>query len=126
MTYLRPTLLAAALLISLPALAQSPPPVGCAAKRHAIEEEIAYAKAYGNSRQVAGLQTALEAVRNNCSDAGLKAEHDARIADKKRKVAERKADLEQARASGNANKIAERQSKLTQAETELEQARLAP
>lgn len=126
MRYFRPAILAATFLISLPALAQSPAPAGCAVKSAALEKEIAYAKAHGNGGRVAGLQTALDAVRNNCSEASLTAEREAKIADKTHKVEEKKADLERSQAGGNAKKIAKSQSKLAQAEAELEEARRAP
>ncbi len=126
MRYFRFASMAATLLISFPVLAQSPVPAGCAAKSASLEKEMAYAKAHGNSGRIAGLQTALDAVKNNCSDASLAAERDAKISDKTHTVEEKKADLKRAQASGSPKKIAKSKSKLAHAETELEEAKRAP
>lgn len=126
MHYFHSVTLTAALLVSLPALAQSPIPAGCAAKSASIEKEMDYSKAHGNGGRVAGLQTALDAVRNNCSEASLAAEREAKITEKTHTVEEKKANLKRAQASGNAKKIAKGKSKLAQAEAELEEARRAP
>jgi len=126
MRYFGSVTLAATFLISLPALAQSPVPAGCAAKSASIEKQMDYAKAHGNSGRVAGLQTALDAVKNNCSEASLAAERDVNITEKTQAVEERQADLKRAQASGSPKKIAKGKSKLAQAEAELEEARRAP
>ncbi|MQR00703.1 DUF1090 domain-containing protein [Glaciimonas soli] len=126
MRYLRSATLAATILISLPALAQSPVPAGCAAKRASLEKEMDYAKAHGNSGRIAGLQTALDAVRNNCSEASLAAEREEKITEKTHAVEEKKADLKRAQASGSPKKIAKSKSKLAHAEAELEEAKRAP
>ena len=44
----------------------------CEAKKVSLERQIAYAKTYNNTHQIAGLQTALDEVNAHCTDAGLR------------------------------------------------------
>ncbi|HDS1737154.1 DUF1090 domain-containing protein [Pseudomonas sp. BP8] len=100
----------------------SPGLTGCAAKRSAIENQLAQARAQNNSGQIRGLEKALKENTEHCTDEGLKAERQAKIDKAKAEVAERQADLQQAEAKGDADKIATRKNKLAESEAELEQA----
>ncbi|WP_114192592.1 DUF1090 domain-containing protein [Edaphovirga cremea] len=95
---------------------------GCAAKQQDIQQQIDYAKKHGSSHRVAGLETALREVVNNCTDAGLEADRQKRIAEKQQEVAKRKQELAEAKETGKSDKIANKQEKLDEAEQELKEA----
>lgn len=95
---------------------------GCAAKRHSISSQIEVAEAHGNSSQQAGLEKALKEVESNCTDAGLRAEREAKLVKAKEEVSEREVDLREALAGGDKDDISKRQSKLHEARAELQQA----
>lgn len=121
----RSSLLIAALLAlgcTTPLLAAAPL-TGCAAKQDAIERQLEEAKAYGNDNRVAGLQTALEKVKTYCTDAGLTQERKQRVLDAEQEVSRREKDLRKAMDNGDAQKIEKRKNKLAEARAELEQAK---
>ena len=95
---------------------------GCAAKAQEIQQQIDYATQHGNGQRVAGLKTALGEVQAHCTDAGLQAERQKKIAEKQHKVEERRQELKEAQQSGKLDKVAKKQQKLAQAEAELKQA----
>ncbi|HZX15349.1 MAG TPA: DUF1090 domain-containing protein [Pseudomonas sp.] len=96
---------------------------GCAAKRQTISEQIEAAKSHGNSSQQAGLEKALKEVENNCNDASLRAEREAKVVEAEDEVSEREGDLREALADGDQDDISKRQHKLEEARAELQQAR---
>lgn len=91
----------------------------CKRKEEILERKIAVAKSHGNTRQAAGLERSLENVRRYCTGDSLKAKAEMKVADALEEVAEREADLEKARAKGDAGKIAKREKKLREAQQEL-------
>ncbi|AJJ09614.1 protein yqjC [Yersinia rohdei] len=95
---------------------------GCDIKAQNIQQQINYAKQHGNTQRVAGLETALENVKNNCTVASLQADRDERIQDKQRKVTERQQDLTAAQEKGDADKITKQKKKLAEANAELQAA----
>ena len=99
------------------------PLTGCAAKRAAIETQLEQAKAQGNGNRVAGLQTALEKVKTYCTDASLTQERKQNVLDAEKEVAQREKDLRKAMNKGDAEKIEKRKDKLAEARAELEQAK---
>ena len=110
----------ALLACSTHALAQTG---GCDAKRQEIEQELAYAKAHGNANRVKGLETALDNMKANCTDASLRKSSQRKVDAAKKKVAEREADLQKAQADGKSpKKVADRQRKLDEAHADLEKA----
>ena len=117
-------LLTVASLMATPLLAaeEAPQLTGCAAKRQAISEQIAQAKAHGNSAQQAGLEKALSEVTANCTDAALKKERENKVLDAKHEVSRRQADLDKAMKKGDAEKINKRKDKLAQSRKELQNA----
>jgi hypothetical protein len=117
-----PFALIAGALLAQPALAAE---TGCAAKREAIEQRIEAAKAHGNAAQQAGLERALAEVQANCTDAGLRQQRGAKIAEQRAEVRQREADLREAEAKGDPAKIAKRQAKLEEARAELDAAEKA-
>ncbi len=107
----------------LAAEAAKPPLTGCAAKRAALENQLEQAKAQGNGNRVAGLQTALEKVKTYCTDAGLAQERKQNVLDAEKEVAQREQDLRKAMNKGDAAKVEKRKDKLAEARAELEQAK---
>ncbi|HBZ8092993.1 DUF1090 domain-containing protein [Klebsiella variicola] len=121
------SLLAGLLMLApaVPALAANPAATGCEAKRQDIEQQIRYALSNGNDHRIAGLEKALSEVNAHCTDSGLRAEREADVREKTRKVTEREQELAEARADGRADKIRKKERKLDEARAELEEARAA-
>lgn len=111
-------------LMAAPLMAadQAPQLTGCAAKKHAIETQLEYARANNNSDQIAGLETALSEVTANCTDAGLKKERENKVLDAKHEVSKRQADLDKAMKKGDPQKIDKRKNKLAESRKELQEA----
>ncbi len=86
---LRHSLLLLLPLCTLPALAAAAEG-GCAAKAQNIQQQIDYATQHGNTHRVDGLKKALSEVQTHCTEAGLQAERQKNIAEKQRKVDERR------------------------------------
>ena len=125
MKFLAPfALLTVASFMATPLLAadEAPQLTGCAAKRHAISQQIEQAKAHGNSAQQAGLEKALSEVTANCTDASLKKERENKGLDAKHEVSRRQADLDKAMKKGDAEKINKRKDKLAESRKELQEA----
>ncbi|MBF8754330.1 DUF1090 domain-containing protein [Pseudomonas guariconensis] len=97
---------------------------GCAAKRSAIENQLEYARKHNNWGEIRGLEKALKENAAHCTDASLKQQREAKIAEAKAEVVERKADLVEAQAKGDKDKITKRERKLAESEAELKQAEL--
>jgi hypothetical protein len=91
----------------------------CSEKEADIQREIGYAEKHQNQHRIDGLNKALKEVRANCTDSSLRAEHQKKIDEQKEEIAERKADLQEARQKGDADKITKREEKLSEAEHEL-------
>ena len=94
----------------------------CAAKRQVIQEKIEAARQNGHSRDLQGLQRALGKVEAHCDDAALRQERLADVKDARQEVEEREMDLRDAMGKGDQEKIGKRQAKLAEARAELEQA----
>lgn len=92
---------------------------GCAAKRHNIEQQKRYAETHENSYRLEGLKKAHAEVVATCTEASLKKEREADILKKQHKVSEREQALQEANASGRADKIAKKHAKLEEARAEL-------
>ncbi|WP_376784706.1 DUF1090 domain-containing protein [Pseudomonas nitroreducens] len=107
----------------LAAEASGQPLTGCAAKRAALETQLEQAKAQGNGNRIAGLQTAQEKVKTYCTDASLTQERKQNVLDAEKEVAQREKDLRKAMNKGDAEKIEKRKDKLAEARAELEQAK---
>ncbi len=124
MKFLSPVMVFAACgLLANPLFAAEP---ACEAKRQDIQTQIEYAKAAGNSNQLAGLQTALEENTAHCTDAGLLRQQEKKVLDAKSEVSKRQTDLDKAMKKGDPDKINKRKDKLAESRKELqdEQAKL--
>ena len=84
--------------------------------------QIEQAKSRGNTDQQAGLQTALDEVTKNCTDAGLKKERENKVLEAKHEVSKRQADLDKAMKKGDPEKIDKRKNKLAESRKELQDA----
>ncbi|WP_145559968.1 DUF1090 domain-containing protein [Yersinia bercovieri] len=125
---LRTALLRHSLLLVLPIIifsstAQAAADNECDIKAKEIQQQIDYAKQHGNTRRAAGLETALQEVKNSCTAENLKAERQKKIRQKQHKVTERQQELKEAQQKGDASKISKQQKKLTEAQAELTQAK---
>ncbi|SHM14163.1 DUF1090 domain-containing protein [Phytopseudomonas punonensis] len=107
---------------ALPALADSSANPFCEAKAEKIEKQLQAAWAEGLTDKAKGLSTALDGVRENCSDKELMRELQARIDKARDEIREREADLRDAELGGDPEKIAKRQAKLDEAMQELNAA----
>ena len=94
---------------------------GCDAKKQALEEQIAFAKAHDNAYRVSGLEKALSEVHEHCTNDLLLKKSQDKIREKKRKVKEREEELREAKDSGQQSKIAKKQKKLEEARKELDE-----
>lgn len=95
----------------------------CADKELRIMERLQRAEAVKNQGQVRGLNKALQEVRDHCTEEGLAAERQRRIAESEAEVQERREDLAEAIRDGDKNKIEKREGKLAEALQELNEAR---
>ena len=112
------------LLILAPAssaVVATPVASGCEAKRQDIEQQIRYARSNGNDHRIAGLEKALSEVNAHCTDSGLRAEREADVREKTRKVEEREQELAEARSDGRADKIRKKERKLNETRAALEE-----
>lgn len=91
----------------------------CQEKEQDIQREISYAEKHNNQHRIDGLKKALSEVKDNCTDSKLRADHQEKIAEQKDEIAERRQDLQEAKAKGDAEKIAKRERKLQEAQDEL-------
>ncbi len=100
----------------------------CAAKRSALEKEIAIAQQYGNVHKVAGLKKALAEVNAHCTNASVVNDARKEVAKLEKKLAEKRndisglqADLKNAQARGDMKKVAKYQSKLAEKRADLQE-----
>lgn len=98
----------------------------CDAKRAALENQIRIAEQYGNYNKVMGLKKALAEVNAHCTngsvvkDAEKKVQKlEDKVADQKADIREVQADLNTAKAKGDAKKVAKYQSKLAEKQADL-------
>ncbi|NDJ58549.1 DUF1090 domain-containing protein [Enterobacteriaceae bacterium 4M9] len=118
--------IAIAAVASLGAMTSVQAAQNCAAKEAAIQKEIRYAKQYGNTYKVAGLERALAEVKAHCTNGSVLADAqkdvtklEKKLAEKREDIAEVQADLREAQAKGDAKKIAKYKSKLADKQADL-------
>ncbi|EAT5878025.1 DUF1090 domain-containing protein [Salmonella enterica] len=97
-------------------------PVGCAAKKQEVENQITYAREHNNTHQISGLEKAFREIEEHCTDPQLLKQRQLKITEKENKVTERQAELDKAKETGNPKKIAQKQKKLDRAREELQDA----
>ncbi|EBD1360702.1 DUF1090 domain-containing protein [Salmonella enterica] len=112
-------------LLTFSGMAHATSSTGCTAKRLEVENQISYAREHNNTHQIAGLQKALREINEHCTDPQLMKQRQLKVEEKTRKVAERQAELEQARETGNPKKMAQKQKKLDHAREEFQDTRNA-
>lgn len=94
----------------------------CASKRQLLQEKIEAARKQGDSRKLDGLHRALGNVESHCTDDSLHSERLADVEEARQEVRKREMDLRDAMGKGDAQTIAKRQAKLAEARAELQQA----
>ncbi|EBF0843319.1 DUF1090 domain-containing protein [Salmonella enterica] len=119
MEYIKATLLIPAILL-LSWQSHASPLAGCSAKKQEVENQISFALAHKNTYQITGLQKALREIEEHCNEPQLRKQRQLKIMEKEKKVAERQAELERARETGNAKKMVQKQKKLERAREELQ------
>ncbi|WP_420808427.1 DUF1090 domain-containing protein [Brenneria alni] len=93
---------------------------GCLQKEQDIQRQIDQARKHDNQQRVKGLERALTEVKSHCTDAGLAAKQQNKIADKRAEVSERQRELNESKQKGDPQKILKREQKLAEAEQELQ------
>lgn len=92
----------------------------CAIKRDDVQTQLEYAREHHNSHRVRGLERALAAIEENCTDEGLLREAQEEVDEHRAEVEERQADLDEALAEQDDEEIREREAKLDEATRELD------
>lgn len=110
-----------ALLFTTASFAASQPET-CATKQNEIQKQIDEARAHNNQNRVDGLEKALRENKEHCTEAGLQAEKQKKIEEKREKVAEREQELKEAQAKGDHDKVIKKQHKLDEAKSGLKEA----
>ncbi|MDD4702404.1 MAG: DUF1090 domain-containing protein [Desulfovibrio sp.] len=98
----------------------------CGNKIAQLEKQLTIARQHNNTSRVAGLERALENVREWCTDENELAEAQVKVLEKQEKVMERQEELEEAVAKNDGQKkIEKRKQKLAEAQGELREAEKA-
>lgn len=92
----------------------------CEEKSAEIRQQLEYAQQHGNQHRVRGLQRALNAIEENCTNESVLAEAADEVLESQEEVSERQADLEAALRDGDEDDIQQRSEKLAEATRELE------
>ncbi|UYZ82972.1 DUF1090 domain-containing protein [Entomomonas sp. E2T0] len=107
---------------------------GCKIKIQKLEQQLEYAKSYGNTNRVHGLERAIANVKTYClgdyddnysynNQTKDISKLKSKVADKQEKVDERNEELLEAIAKGDPEKIVKKTRKLKEAMAELEEAK---
>ncbi|WOA30505.1 DUF1090 domain-containing protein [Alloalcanivorax xenomutans] len=91
----------------------------CGKKIAEVERQQAEARANGHDHKARGLQRALDALRDGCTDQGLIDDARGAVDEARREVAERQADLDAAIREEDKDDIKKRRKKLSEARQEL-------
>ncbi|MBO0180452.1 DUF1090 family protein, partial [Vibrio parahaemolyticus] len=86
-------------------------------------QQLEYAKAQGTEHRIKGLEQALSAIQNECSEGELRQELQTEVEEKTKEVEEREEELVEAQHSGKADKIEKKRHKLAEAQQELLEAK---
>ena len=97
--------------------------MSCDAKKAALERELAYARQYGHTYRIQGLERALARVNAHCTNEGIRADLERDVASRALEVQERELELQEALRQADPGKIERREEKLAQARAELARAR---
>ncbi|AFT71714.1 Protein YqjC [Alloalcanivorax dieselolei B5] len=90
----------------------------CGKKIAEVERQHAEARAHGHDHKARGLQRALDALRDDCTDQGLIDDARGAVDAAQQEVAERQADLDAAIRKGDKDDIKKRREKLKEARQE--------
>lgn len=101
---------------------------GCERKLCELQTQLEYAKQYGRTDKIRGLEKAIQRVQTKCGSGSVAYAQDVdkKILEKEKKVSERTFELNEAiRENQHAEKIAKRKRKLEEAKAELEAVKKA-
>lgn len=94
----------------------------CKEKQEEVESQISVAEKHGNKNRVKGLNRALQEIKDNCTDEGLKKKREEKIKDEKNDVIEAQNELDNAiKSSKSSKKIEKKKRKLEKKQRELEE-----
>jgi hypothetical protein len=93
---------------------------GCIQKKHALQTQIEWARAYNNGHRLARLKAALARVDAYCTDDSMIYKREDRVKAALKKVRERRAELSDAIKKGDPEKIKKRKYKLAESQYELQ------
>ena len=92
---------------------------GCQAKICHLEQQIEMAKQHNNDKKLSGLKTALQEVRDHCTDDSLKEKIQEDISKVQEDIEEYRKDLNEAKADSKSDKISKYQIKISEKESDL-------
>lgn len=96
-------------------------PQTCADKKQQVEQELNYAKQHQQTHRVHGLEQALANLNTNCTDDGLKKEHQSKIDEKQHKLDKAQAELQKAIDDKKSSaKIQQKKQKVEKAQSALD------
>ncbi|WP_301583858.1 DUF1090 domain-containing protein [Halomonas alkaliantarctica] len=93
----------------------------CEDKMRGLRQQLEHAQAHDNHHLVRGLQRALHAIEENCTNEQVLAELEEDIQESQQEVRERELALEQALKEGDEDDIQKRREKLAEERRELEE-----
>lgn len=93
----------------------------CQHKATEIRQQLEHAREQGNQHRIEGLQRALEAIENDCTNESVLDDATDEVRASLAEVQERQADFEEALNSGDEDNIRKRRIKLEEATLELEE-----
>lgn len=105
--------------LALPSMASAAEAL-CESKASDIRQQLEHAQSQGNQQRVEGLQRALDAIENNCTNESVLNDATDEVKASLAEVQERQADFEEALSDGDEDDIQKRRVKLEEATQELE------
>ncbi|PRY63421.1 uncharacterized protein DUF1090 [Vreelandella songnenensis] len=93
----------------------------CESKAAEIQEQLEHAQAQNNQHRVEGLERALNAIENDCTNERVLNDATDEVKESLQEVQERQAEFEQALSDGDEDDIRKRRVKLEEATLELEE-----
>ncbi len=119
---LKVALLCLSLSAALPALADHQWQT-CAEKQQQIDNQMQYARANNNQRQINRLNAQKADIAQNCNNNDLRQKYQQKIAKLNNKIDETQRKLTKAQAKGDNDKVAELQNKMNENTAKLQQAK---
>lgn len=119
---LKVALLSLSLSATLPAMADHQWQT-CAEKQQQIDNQMQYARANNNQRQINRLNAQKADIAQNCNNNDLRQKYQQKIAKLNNKIDETQRKLTKAQSKGDNDKVAELQNKMNENTAKLQQAK---